>query len=34
MTEMLGHYVEALQEEGLESAKRSAALKCEGVGYP
>eukprot|EP00731_Ephydatia_muelleri_P032076 Em0023g583a len=34
MTEMLGRYVEALQEEGLESAKRSAALKCEAVGHP
>ena len=29
MTEMLG-----LEEEGLESAKRGAALKCEGVGHP
>ena len=29
MTEMLG-----LEEERLESAKRSAALKCEGVGHP
>ena len=34
MTEMLGRYVEALEKEGLESAKRSAALKCEGVGHP
>ena len=34
MTEMLGLYVEAFEEEGLESAKRGAALKCEGVGHP
>ena len=34
MTKMLGRYVEALVEEGLESAKSSAALKCEGVGHP
>ena len=30
----VGTLVEVLKEERLESAKRSAALKCEGVGHP
>lgn len=29
-----GHYIEALEEEGLESAKRTAELKCERMEQP
>ena len=34
MTEILGRYVEVLEEEGLASAKGNTALKSEGVGHP